>query len=292
MALTARLPAGAAAHAAARALEQLLGHDVMLTLGDPVVAEPSTELLPEGETRSVALPFGSDVVGEVTLITGNQFATSMEAATPDASLVTAALPALQAAADAIEPTIPLQVVLEHAGEITTETLLMGVVGDFVIVPILENDAHVATIVIRVVDDEPYDEPVARPVGPPAVAPDPLRIPSQHALPASYEPVPAPVTGVNKYQFQSLGDGTGATGPARPLALLNDVQMELIAELGRRQMKVRDLVALEPGSVIELDKTAGSPVDVLVNGALIAHGEVVVIDEEFGIRVSEIVLGDG
>jgi flagellar motor switch protein FliN/FliY len=291
MALTARLPAGAAAQAAARALEQLLGHDVMLTVGDPVVAEPSIAHLPEGETRSVALPFGS-AVGEVTLITANQFATSMEAATPDASLVSAALPALQAAADAIEATIPLQVVPDHAGEITTETLLTGVGGDFVLVPVLENDEHVATFVIRVVDDEPYDEPVARPVGPPAVAPDPLRNPSPHAIPAPYDPAPVPVAGVNKYQFQPFGDGAGATGPARPLALLNDVQMELIAELGRRQMKVRDLVALEPGSVIELDRAAGSPVDVLVNGALIAHGEVVVIDEEFGIRVSEIVLGDG
>jgi flagellar motor switch protein FliN/FliY len=58
------------------------------------------------------------------------------------------------------------------------------------------------------------------------------------------------------------------------------------------MKVRDLVALAPGSVIELDRAAGSPVDVMVNGALLAHGEVVVIDEEFGIRLSEIVMEDG
>ena len=58
-----------------------------------------------------------------------------------------------------------------------------------------------------------------------------------------------------------------------------------------RMKMRDLMALAPGSVIELDRAAGSPVDVLINGALLAHGEVVVIDEEFGVRVSEIVVGD-
>jgi flagellar motor switch protein FliN/FliY len=74
-------------------------------------------------------------------------------------------------------------------------------------------------------------------------------------------------------------------------LLNDVEMDVIAELGRQQMKVRDLVSLRIGSVIELDRTAGSPVDVMVNGSLLAHGEVVVIDDEFGIRVSEIVTGD-
>ena len=65
-------------------------------------------------------------------------------------------------------------------------------------------------------------------------------------------------------------------------------MGVTAELGRRRMTVRDLLALTPGSVIELDRAAGSPIDVLVNGTLIARGEVVVIDEEFGIRISEIV----
>jgi flagellar motor switch protein FliN/FliY len=54
------------------------------------------------------------------------------------------------------------------------------------------------------------------------------------------------------------------------------------------MTVRDLLALTPGSVVELDRLAGSPVDVLVNGTLVARGEVVVIDEEFGVRISEII----
>ena len=71
-------------------------------------------------------------------------------------------------------------------------------------------------------------------------------------------------------------------------LHKDVEMGVTAELGRRRMTVRDLLALTPGSVIELDRAAGSPVDVLVNGTLIARGEVVVIDEEFGIRIAEIV----
>ena len=57
------------------------------------------------------------------------------------------------------------------------------------------------------------------------------------------------------------------------------------------MSVRDLLSLAPGSVVELDRAAGSPIDVLVNGTLIARGEVVVIDEEFGIRIMEIVSAD-
>ena len=71
-------------------------------------------------------------------------------------------------------------------------------------------------------------------------------------------------------------------------LLHDVEMEVTAELGRTRMSVRELLSLAPGAVIELDRAAGAPADLLVNGRLIARGEVVVIDENFGIRITEIV----
>jgi flagellar motor switch protein FliN/FliY len=73
-------------------------------------------------------------------------------------------------------------------------------------------------------------------------------------------------------------------------VLADVEMGVTAELGRCHMTVRDLMALTPGAVIDLDRAAGAPVDVLVNGTLIARGEVVVMDEEFGIRISELMNG--
>ena len=99
--------------------------------------------------------------------------------------------------------------------------------------------------------------------------------------------------ITSHEFAPLGAGPapGAYSPVmgHALELLNDVEMGVTAELGRRRMTVRDLLALTPGSVIELDRAAGSPVDVLVNGTVIARGEVVVIDEEFGIRISEIVV---
>ena len=71
-------------------------------------------------------------------------------------------------------------------------------------------------------------------------------------------------------------------------LLHDVEMEVTAELGRTRMSVRELLSLAPGAVFELDRAAGGPADLLVNGRLIARGEVVVIDENFGIRITEIV----
>ncbi len=80
---------------------------------------------------------------------------------------------------------------------------------------------------------------------------------------------------------------GAT-PARGVELLHGVAMEVTVELGRTRLSVRDLLALTPGDVLELDRAAGSPADLLVNGRLIARGEVVVVDEDFALRVTEIV----
>jgi flagellar motor switch protein FliN/FliY len=79
----------------------------------------------------------------------------------------------------------------------------------------------------------------------------------------------------------------ATPVAGAPTVLAEVEMGVTAELGRCEMTVRELLSLTPGAVIDLDRAAGAPVDVLVNGTLIARGEVVVIDEEFGIRIQEI-----
>jgi flagellar motor switch protein FliN len=80
--------------------------------------------------------------------------------------------------------------------------------------------------------------------------------------------------------------------AGALELLSDVEMEVTVELGRTTMPIRDLLSLQPGMVVEIDRAAGAPIDVLVNGRRIASGEVVVIDEEFGVRITEIVaVGD-
>lgn len=73
-----------------------------------------------------------------------------------------------------------------------------------------------------------------------------------------------------------------------MELLRGVEMTLSVEIGRSRMLVRDLLQLNPGSVVELDRGAGEPADLLVNGRLIARGEVVVVDEEFGLRITQLV----
>jgi len=75
--------------------------------------------------------------------------------------------------------------------------------------------------------------------------------------------------------------------AEELSRLHDVSVELAVEVGRTQMTIREALALGPGSIVTLNRLAGEPVDLLVNGKPIARGEVVVIDEEFGLRVTEV-----
>ncbi|MEI1279115.1 flagellar motor switch protein FliN [Leptospira venezuelensis] len=94
-------------------------------------------------------------------------------------------------------------------------------------------------------------------------------------------------GMKGVSFPNLATASGAQGTPN-LNLLMDVQMSVTVELGRTKMYIKDILGLGEGSIIELDKLAGEPVDLLVNGKLIAKGEVVVIDENFGVRVTDIV----
>jgi flagellar motor switch protein FliN len=80
----------------------------------------------------------------------------------------------------------------------------------------------------------------------------------------------------------------ADAQGRRLDLLLDVPLDLSVELGRARMSIQDLLNLSPGSVIELDKIAGEALDILINGRLVARGEAVVVNDKFGIRISEIV----
>jgi flagellar motor switch protein FliN/FliY len=80
--------------------------------------------------------------------------------------------------------------------------------------------------------------------------------------------------------------------AEELSRLHDVAVELAVEVGRTQLTIREALALGPGSIVTLNRLAGEPVDLLVNGKPIARGEVVVIDEEFGLRVTEVLAPRG
>jgi flagellar motor switch protein FliN len=95
--------------------------------------------------------------------------------------------------------------------------------------------------------------------------------------------------VARAQFNDLSpNAAGAAGQEMNLNLILDVAVTLALEVGRTKMSVRDLLQLAPGAVVELDRLAGEPLDVLVNGVRIARGEVVVVNEKFGIRLTDVV----
>jgi flagellar motor switch protein FliN/FliY len=85
---------------------------------------------------------------------------------------------------------------------------------------------------------------------------------------------------------------GAADPHADLQRLRDVPVELAVEIGRTTMTIGETLGLGPGSIVTLDRLAGEPVDLLVNGKPIARGEVVVIDEEFGLRITDVVGAPG
>ena len=93
--------------------------------------------------------------------------------------------------------------------------------------------------------------------------------------------------VQSVQFQALRP-SDEQGKKDNIDRLLDVSLSLSVELGRKQMQIKEILDLGPGKIIELDKLAGEPVDLLVNGRLLAKGEVVVVDENFGVRITDLI----
>lgn len=111
--------------------------------------------------------------------------------------------------------------------------------------------------------------------------------------AASAPAPDPAVAPATAQvFQQIQDAPAAspTSPATPvdIARVLDVPVQLTAEIGRTRITIKNLLQLSQGSVVELDGLAGQPLDVLINGYLIAQGEVVVVNEKYGIRLTDIV----
>jgi flagellar motor switch protein FliN/FliY len=148
-----------------------------------------------------------------------------------------------------------------------------------------------------------DEPLLTPQAPTAVAAqaasppgaaakvdqasiDALLNQAQQALSSMEEPAPLP-PGMKPFEFKSF-EGASASNQPAPLDLLRDVQLDLKIELGRTHMQLEDVLRLKQGSVVTLDKLAGDPVDVYANGRLIARGEVLVLNDNFCVRVAELV----
>jgi len=94
--------------------------------------------------------------------------------------------------------------------------------------------------------------------------------------------------VQPVQFQTCNGAISPLKQQENIDLSMDVPLEVTVELGRTNKSIKEILEFSPGTIIELNKLAGEPIDVLVNGKFVAKGEVVVIEESFGIRVTEII----
>jgi len=97
-------------------------------------------------------------------------------------------------------------------------------------------------------------------------------------------------GVRSFEFQKFS-GTTANTESSTLELMRDVQLDMTIELGRTHMHLEDVLQLKQGTVVPLDKLAGDPADIYVNGRLVARGEVLVLNDNFCVRVAELIVGE-
>lgn len=229
-------------------------------------SEPLSALEPQPATDAVTGLFAgaavADLVGvpaRIAILVGQDLVDAL-ASSPlgGLDLAAAVQPALDAAAAGLGTsaqagrTVPLELVLDDLG------------GPLLAVPLAGS-----TIVGALLVPESLPTATAEAETPSAAFTAPL---PETVAPVAAPAVPAvPATG---------RDGLG-------IEMLHGVEMEVTVELGRTRMPVRELLALAPGTVLELDRAAGSAADLLVNGRLIARGEVVIVDEDFGLRVTEI-----
>lgn len=114
--------------------------------------------------------------------------------------------------------------------------------------------------------------------------------AEQAIASVDHPVDPAIAGIQPFEFRDFG-GSPASGEKATLELLRDVDLQVRIELGRTQMYLEDVLKLKRGAVVPLDKLAGDPVDVYVNGRLIARGEVLVLNDNFCVRVAELLTSD-
>lgn len=257
------------ASAAAEAAVGLLPAPTPLEVGTPT--DQPVELV----GQAISARFSGSAEGEIAVVVGPELVGALATSPLGALDITQAVrPALEAAAATLgpvvvdpgsegEPAPAVQAILDAGGlvvPLTDEGEVKALVALSVKAQIGGPGDPAGTVAAGVVIEMDAGEGITEIAG--------------QAVPAGFAPLtPGP---------------RGAPVVRGGLELLHDVEMEVTAELGRTRMSVRDLLSLAPGAVIELDRLAGGPADLLVNGRLIARGEVVVIDESFGIRITEIV----
>jgi flagellar motor switch protein FliN len=232
-------------------------------------AQDGTADVGTGFPGAVVARLAGHPTARVGLLVGEELVGAL-ASSPTQGLELAA--AVQPAVDAIALTIGGTA--ETGLQVEPGTLADHLGGPFTVVPLIGAGAAAA---IAITNDALEKAATVTEEFSTATSSATANAPVVEPTAVTHQPLtPAPASGI-----------APGLAPRRGIEMLHGVDMELTVELGRTRMAVRDLLSLAPGDVLELDRAAGSPADLLVNGRLIARGEVVVVDEDFGLRITQI-----
>ena len=208
------------------------------------------------------------VVSVEGTINGNLMVALLEGASPDITTSEGLVEEFDTAVDAMSQVMD--------SEIGTPVPASGAptIAPDVSVPLLVDGALVGAVLL-------FLAPAEDPVEEPATAPTPAAAPA--TAPAA-APTPAAAPATAPAAFSSMGT-------MKQMDALAGVQMEITIEVGRTSLPIGQLLQLQPGQIVELDREVGSPLDMFINGTLLAHGEIVVVDDLFGFRVTSVVTAD-
>jgi flagellar motor switch protein FliN len=194
--------------------------------------------------------------------------------------------------ESVAPDAPMLLLRLPITSVDNEELVL--VGAFDAAVAGELSAHV--VALQALSSEAANTPPAAtsvsqrpqefkaPASPTAARPAAAQAPAPAPAPAAPAPLPANVRQAHLPELTGAPTGT----PGYNIDLLLGVTLQVAVEIGRTTLPIRDVLALTPGSIIELDKLAGEKVDILINGRPIAQGEIVVVDENFGVRITDVV----
>lgn len=244
---------------------------------DPLVAagaQEGNEHVTAAFSGAAIAELEGGLTGRIAVLVGDELTGALESSPIDGlDLAAATQPAMDALAGVLGGSA-------KAARTVELDLVVSDMGEFTVVPLI--GAGIAASVL--IQDHLLTGP-APAAAEPVFEADVVAAPTGSGVEPAAAPVPEPVVPVGSATAQPA---SVTPLPRRGIEMLHGVDMEVTVELGRTRMTVRDLLALTPGAVLELDRAAGSPADLLVNGRLIARGEVVVVDEDFGLRVTEII----
>ncbi len=234
----------------------------VMSHGDPVAGTLDLNL-----ESSVAMA----VLGTSGSIDSNMMVTLLDGASPDITDSETLVTQLEDAIDAMGQVLD--------SEIAAPSAASGhpTIAADISVPLIVDDATVGAVMVFLAPRETTDQVGAEPTAEEAVKSEPIA----QETPAAAPSAPAP----------SAPAAAAPISVPKQIDALAGVQMEVTIEIGRTRLPVGELLQLQPGQVLELDREVGSPLDMYINGTLLARGEIVVLEDHFGFRVTAVVSQD-